>query len=267
MNERKFASPVLGRPPDVLPVGIRVYPEPILQDMSEELANNSHAKRARSGSRPDDHRTYLVLDTETTADTVQRIKFGSYCIISDGVCVEEALFYADDLPHAELAVLKQYVAAHKHAALLGRSLSLITLAEFHKVLYANVYKARFALVGFNLPFDLSRIAFEWTGAYCDYAGGFSLGLWYATGPEAQDILAQTGVYVPNPYRPRIAIRQIDSRRALIGFLARRSPDKADLIPENSGDGTPVSGYVYPGKFIDLRTLGFALTSKSLSLDS
>ena len=71
----------------------------------------------------------------------------------------------------------------------------------------------------------------------------------------------------NRYRPRIAIKHIDGKRALKGFTARRECDSDDLIPEESVSGEPESGYKFRGNFLDLRTLAFALSDKSYSLAS
>jgi hypothetical protein len=68
-------------------------------------------------------------------------------------------------------------------------------------------------------------------------------------------------------RPRIAVKSIDSKRALIGFTKRRSPDQEDLIPEGATDGKPDPGYTFPGHFLDLKTLAFAQTNESHTLDS
>jgi hypothetical protein len=40
----------------------------------------------------------------------------------------------------------------------------------------------------------------------------------------------------------------------------------DQIPDGSPDGQPDPAYVFPGHFLDLRTLAFALTNKSYSLE-
>jgi len=248
---------------DLLPIAIRVYPEP--EGAEEKSAQNPRANK----KLPELSATYLAIDTETTVDTSQKLLFGSARRVADGECYEEWLFYPDDLPHCDpagFAVLQQYVAEHKRKT--DHRLLLAPLSTFLKmVVYPDCYKARLPLVGFNLPFDLSRIAYEWKEARKDYAGGFSLGIWYSTTPKAYDILAQAGEKIGNPFRPRIPIKHIDSKRALIAFLSKRQPDPEDLIPEGSPTGMPCDGYVYPGHFLDLRTLGYALTAKGLSLAS
>jgi hypothetical protein len=114
------------------------------------------------------------------------------------------------------------------------------------------------LVGFNLPFDLSRIAFASRPARGRFAGGFSLALWSYT---------KLGVEKPSTRCPSVGIKHIDSKRALKGFTARYKPDKLDLIPEDSVTGEPELGYKFRGHMLDLRTLAFALTDRSYSLES
>ena len=137
-------------------------------------------------------------------------------------------------------------------------LHLLSRREFLQKLYQAAYKSRCLLVGFNLPFDLSRVAYDVTDARGRFAGGFSLGLW--------SYLDKAGNEHGNQYRPRIGIKHIDSKRALKGFTARHDPDKTDLVPEESSDGKPEKGYKFRGHFLDLRTLAFALTDRGYSLE-
>ncbi len=166
--------------------------------------------------------------------------------------MEEGLFCADDLPDAEREVLRHYSATHTELKLIARS-------EFLEKLYKAVYKGRCLLVGFNLPFDLSRIAFDFTNARGRFAGGFSLGIW--------SYLDKTGKDRLDKFRPYIGIKHIDSKRAVKGFTARKHPDDVDLIPEGSDSGEPEKGYKFRGHFLDLRTLAFALTDRGYSLES
>ena len=47
---------------------------------------------------------------------------------------------------------------------------------------------------------------------------------------------------------------------------RDAPDEVDRIPEHSVTGEPRKGYKFRGYFLDLRTLAFALTDISYSLE-
>ncbi len=233
----------------LLPLAVRVYPG---------WENEKQDGRPRRQWRCPE--AMFVFDTETRIDAAQRLTFGGYRFIVAGECREEGLFYADDLTAAELATLKLYVSKHRADVAKGNAeLPLLTLSEFLDKLYRTAYKSRCLLVGFNLPFDLSRIAGDVAPARGRFAGGFSLGLWFYTDKFGQKRR--------NPNRPRIGIKQIDSKRALKGFTGRIDPDKSDLIPEGSETGEPEKGYKFRGHFLDLRTLAFALTDQSYSLES
>jgi hypothetical protein len=199
----------------------------------------------------------LVFDTETRTDSTQRLTFGSYRFIVSGKCLEEGLFYADDLPDKDRQILNQYVATHMADA-AKKKLLLVTRRQFLSKFFQAAYKGRCLLVGFNLPFDLSRIAHDGTAARGRFAGGFSLGMW--------TYIDKAGHERPHQYRPRIGIKQIDSKRHLIGFTACNDPDKSALIPEGSETGEPEAGYKFRGHVLDLRTLAFALTDRGYSLE-
>jgi hypothetical protein len=193
----------------------------------------------------------LVWDTETRIDATQRLTFGSYRFIEGGQCLEEALFCADDITAEERRTLEEYAA--------DKRLPLRTRREFIDIIYRTVYKGRCLLVGFNLPFDLSRVAYDFRDARGRFAGGFSLAIW--------SYIDEIGCEQDHQYRPRIAIKHIDSKRALTGFTARNEPDRTDLIPEGSPTGKAERGYKFRGHFLDSRTLAFAITDRSYTLES
>jgi hypothetical protein len=201
----------------------------------------------------------LVFDAETRIDATQRLTFGSYRFIERGRCLEEALIVADDLSENELQILRRYAEAHAaDTAPDGNpNLGLVSVREFVDKLYWAVYKGRALLVAFNWPFDVSRFAWDFTNARGRFEGGFSLELW--------SYVDQNGREQHNPHRPRIAIKHIDSKRALKAFTARHNPDREDLIPDESATGEPEPGHRFRGHFLDLRTLSFALTDKGYTL--
>jgi hypothetical protein len=205
----------------------------------------------------------LVFDTETRTDAAQALTFGSYRFyMEDGRCLEEGLFYADDLPRTDRDVLEAYTRKRRADSdrRLGKpQLLLLTRRKFLDKFYTAAYDARSLLVGFNLPFDLSRISCEAGNARGRFAGGFSLALW--------DYLSKNGDRKINNHRPRIAIKHIDSKRALKGFTRTMNPDREDLIPEGSTTGEPDESYGFRGHFLDLRTLAFVLTDRGYSLAS
>ena len=196
----------------------------------------------------------LVIDTETTVDATQALNFGSYRFIAlndgkhpPGSCLEEGIFYADELagryPEG-LAILQQYVAEHEadlDVPRYRRQLPLYSRREFvvkrfDQRLHRNVpgafwraaYKTQALVVGFNLPFDLSRLAIEVTDARRSYGGGFSFALW-----DYQD---KEGAWRADPNRPRLLIRSLNSKQHLFRFTDRRVGDPEDYESWESDDG-------------------------------
>jgi hypothetical protein len=236
---------MLMREPSTVDIAIRAYPE---------IDGETRKPRVRvPWNRPS---TMLIFDTETRTDATQSLMFGCFRFIVDGQCVREALFHARDLSEEEFAALKNYAATRPaNVAPHGRrALDLLSLDEFLDEFFRAAYKGRCVVVGFNLPFDLSRLAFDVAPSRGEFAGGFSLGLWsYVDGK---------GRRKRNAFRPRIGIRHIDSKRSLIGFTARKSPDSDDL----DTDKKTGKARTFRGHFLDLRTLAFAL-DRSHSLKS
>jgi hypothetical protein len=232
----------------LLPTAVRAYTPP------------SETGSSRRFPGPGDDAPVLVLDTESTIDASQHLTFGCWRVLVDGKMVDEGLFYAEDLSEPDRATLQAYVADQNADAQTVVPLRLLSRHQFLKEVFWKIaYKSRGLVVGFNLPFDLARLGTGWGEARGNYyGGGFSLVLW---GYEKHGILHE------NRFRSRIAIKSIDSKRALIGFRRRHQPDKVDLIPEGSLDGSPDESYAFPGHFVDPKTLGFALTNEPHSLDS
>ncbi len=202
----------------------------------------------------------LVFDTETRVDASQRLTFGSFRFIRNGECVDQGLFYGSGLSEKDLATLQAYVRARGR----GQRLRLLTLREFLcgrkdcAGLFRQIYKGRCLFVAFNHPFDLSRVAHDFANARKRFAGGFSLGIW----PDQRWLDRD----LRNMHRPRIAIKHIDSKRALIGLTSREGIDEEDLIPEGSTTGKPEEDYIFRGHFLDLHTLAFALADRNYSLE-
>jgi hypothetical protein len=235
-----------------LPIAVRIYPEP--HDSTPNQAQQAERSR-RNQQRPS---AMLVFDTETRVDATQRLTFGSYRFLRDGECQEEGLFYADDLTESERTLLDRYSKDHEADA-IDSKLRFLTLKEFLSRFYRAGYKSRCLMVGFNLPFDLSRLAHDFANARGRFAGGFSLGFW--------SYFDKDGIERRNQYRPRVGIKHIDGKRALKGFTAQNESDQSDLIPDGSLTGEPEAGYKFRGHFLDLRTLAFALTDRGYTLAS
>jgi len=204
-------------------------------------------------------RDVLVLDTETRTDATQRLTFGVYrwCRRQpDGTYATliEGIFYADELPHADpdgYQCLQEY-ARTRQADVPRRldcdpRLALLSRRQFvNRILWPAIARQRALIVGFNLPFDLSRLAVHVGEGRAGNAGGFSLQLWDHEGRD-------------NPYRPRLLVRALDGKRSRIRLSTVGKDPDGDLQDDN--------GTSFRGHFLDLRTLAFALTNTSHSLAS
>src|SRR5437764_13514601 len=160
-----------------LPLAVRVYP-----DLRRSFDKSEADKRV---SRPD---AMLVFDTETTNDATQRLLLGSYRFIVKGECLEEGLFYGDDLSIEQLSILRKYVALRPADTCDNGvpALRLLSRKDFLKKFYTSTYKSRSLLVGFNLPFDSTRLGFDVANARGRFAGGFSLGIWSYTDTKGRE---------------------------------------------------------------------------------
>ena len=236
--------------PTSLAIAVRVYPD--LKDEEQDFH-----KWQRGWKRPD---ALFVFDTETRTDRTQRLTFGSYRFVIGGQLAKENLFYGDDLPAKDRRILERYVATPRAVVPdeNAHDVSLLTRPKLVEKLFRAAYKGRCLLVAFNFPFDISRVACDSKNARRRFAGGFSLNLWSykKDGSERKD-----------RFRPSICIKHIDSKRALKGFTRRTKPDEADLIPEGSITGESEDKYIFRGHFLDLRTLAYALTDKSYTLET
>ena len=85
------------------------------------------------------------------------------------------------------------------------------------------YKGRGLLCEFNFPFDVSRCAIGYVESRDRFLGGFTFQFF-----QYRD---KHGHLRVNPYRPGIAVKHMDSKRALKGFTGGIDPDKLDQIPE------------------------------------
>jgi hypothetical protein len=94
----------------------------------------------------------LILDTETTTDLTLGLRVGCYQLRRRSDVRERGLFIERDaLTDAEIAVIRAYAAE--------RGLLLWWREEFvGSVFFPFAYARRALVVGFNLPFDLCRLA-------------------------------------------------------------------------------------------------------------
>lgn len=187
-----------------------------------------------------------MFDTETRIDATPRLTFGWYQIRRRGKLYREGPISADDLSAAEQAIVDRYVAAHRSDD--GRALHPLTRQAFADyLLWGYGWKAESLLVGYNIAFDLSRLAI---GAYRARGGGYKLRYWRRSKAETDERAHR--------YRPDVVVQAIDARRQFTRFQKPQDVDPAHLGP----DGKPPRG-----NFLDLHTLAYAFSDRNLSLDS
>ncbi len=110
----------------------------------------------------------LVFDTETRITVDQSLTFGVYrcCEQADGIykVTEEGIFYVDNLPAKEGKILQDHVhTAVSDVVSFPPRFPLYSRSEFMKRVFWPTIKYKGALVcGFNLPFDLARLALKWS---------------------------------------------------------------------------------------------------------
>jgi hypothetical protein len=163
------------------------------------------------------------------------------------MCVEEGIFHKDDLSEQEQNLLNEYrnnpptLAAIKHFP-ARTELRLMNRSSFVGRIFWKAVKKGWLIVSFNSPFDLSRLA-----------------VWSNPGKKGNDwslALAaiwknpKTGRIAPNPQKPRIVI---DAQNSKMAFITLGSIFEKEQWPNE-------------GRFLDLRTLGWALRNKSFNLD-
>lgn len=177
----------------------------------------------------------LVFDTETTTDEYQNLLFGSFKIYDHGKLVYQGLFYGENVKKKELDILREYAKKHDIPLYpVGKFVDCVFLPE--------VYELKTLCIGFNLPFDLSRLAIHFSNSR-KIKGGFSLQL------------------SKNPKYPRLIIKHLDSKRAFFQFTNTISFKKGNNRKRKGKSNK------FRGNFLDLRTLAFALTNEKHSLES
>lgn len=207
-----------------------------------------HRKRQRNQRKDRWPREVLVLDTESRTDTNQDLTFGFYRVLElvDDCyqLIEEGAFFADNLTDQERLVLESYIANADHDfKTFPPRFPLHTRDEFIQKVFYKWARRGAMIVGFNLVFDLSRLALEWPKAN---RGEWSL------------MLVKNANGSENKFYPRIVITPIDSKKAFIRFWYEWTPERKD------GTVTKPTR-INEARFLDLRTLLWSLYNKSFSL--
>jgi hypothetical protein len=183
----------------------------------------------------------LIFDCETTTTPDQRLRFGTYQLRQKSRLVERGAFYEPDaLSDAEVATLDRALTTEVSQD-QGPPYQLLTRHEFvEKVFFAKGQKVGAQIVGFNLPFDISRLAVRHVDARGDMRGGFSF------------------VLIDDDKWPTLTVKHLSQRMAFFRFTGLRRLPK---------DEDPNEPDVDRGFFVDLKTLAGALLSESHTLES
>jgi hypothetical protein len=182
----------------------------------------------------------LVFDTETTTDPGQRLRVGYYQVrrLDDpGFCQAGLFVDPSALSPVEVKTVFRFA---------GDRLAVHNLTDFiEEIFFKYTFDFIGRCVGMNLPFDISRLAYEhWRCKREPYRGGFGFRL------------------TRNPKRPTIQIKHLNQHASFIRFTipVGRSPEQRAKEPPPASEG-------YRGAFIDVRTLAAGLTGQSHSLKS
>lgn len=209
---------------DKLPIAVRAYSERVGQ-------------RPRSTGRGNDEPAdwTLVFDTETTTDAAQRLRFGAYQVRRGDKLVEAGLFHDPSLGVTEVETLRAFAT--------GRNLVCRSRAEFaDKVFFRIGYDRRGTIVGFNLPFDISRIAVDHAPARLSMRGGFSFKL--------SELTTQ----------PRVRVKHLSRTMALIDFASPRENPTSRGSRKRGLMTSKRSGF-----FVDVATIAAAMLSDRFTL--
>ena len=178
----------------------------------------------------------LVFDCETTVDAVQQLRFGFFQVRRGETLDLEGLFIdSQSLTASETTRLRAFAMTH--------GMGFLSIEQFRADIFLKYgYVRQATVVGFNLPFDISRIAVGHGSARREMRGGFSFNL---TGSDED---------------PRVRVKHLSPRAALIDFGV---PGDQETSRGWRRRGLRVP--VYRGHFVDLKTLASALLSRRFSL--
>jgi hypothetical protein len=180
----------------------------------------------------------VVFDCETSIDATQRLRVGFFQTRETLKLERHGVFFD---PKATTEAEERLIRAYAGS----RGLDVLTVAEFRTaILLKYGYRRHATIVGFNLPFDISRIALEHGVARRDKRGGYS----FLLTRDRDD--------------PRIRVKHLSPRAAMIDFS---KPGEQDTPRGMRKRGRRVD--TYRGHFVDIKTLASALLSRRFSLRS
>ncbi len=201
------------------PVFLRVFAKP-----------KRSTKKGRPESEPPNDEQVLIFDTETTADLRQELRFGIAREYALGhLC--RTIVFTGMVTDAEMSRINSWAKENDDVVLpVGRFVL--------EVFIPLALDMRAVVVGFNLPFDLARLAVRWEPT--EHVGSKEhWNLWFV--PRGHPQAAKV---------PRIRVQRVDSTKGFMHFT-----------------GTANRWRNYRGAFVDLRTFVHVLTGEKHSLES
>jgi len=180
----------------------------------------------------------LVFDTETTTDPGQALRIGFCRVYRKDQLIRNVLFY-----EPETVTPKEQKRAESYAARVG--CEIMTREAFvDSVFYHYGYFRRARIIGFNLPFDLSRLASAHAPARGRMRGGFSLKL------------------SPLSWQPPVQVKHLSKCVSMIRFAGAFTSRTNRSQLKHGKRVPPKRGY-----FLEARALAAALFSRSFTLRS
>jgi hypothetical protein len=158
----------------------------------------------------------------------------------------EVFAYRDEASEAEIEAIRQYAAAHGQQT----RVSVIPLSEFRKWFFSLAYKKQNLVVGFDLPYAISRIATRWMEV--------KKGERFVKGWKLEILPGRDGKWGPS-----IVVKATHGSATFIEF---RQCGGADSSEEQGSENEDEHHYPH-GQFLDLRALAYALSVDWHTLES
>ena len=174
--------------------------------------------------------TVLVFGSQTTTDQYQNLVIGTCGIWINEKLQKFCLFYDDSTPHPKIEKIKSH--ASKMTLPDDCIIHVMSKDEFvAKIFYQYVYFGRARCIGFDIPFEISRLAIHY-GKARNMQNGFSFKL------------------SENLSYPNIRVRNINRDASFVQFAApiRKKSEKRRNV--------------YRGYFVDVKTLHYSMTNES-----